>query len=242
MFLNVSVSEFCYRYLSQVFVKDLQTHKTWTFIYNDWLAADRGSILQTSATVTAIGKEELSEKHAHNFTVKSTRDLRDGHLWISIFSKPARSTFTRVQRLTCGLSLLLSTMLTNIMFYGVPTNDPEDQVGGTGGVSFSLSAIVIGIESSLLMFPVNLFIVQLFLKLKPKPIREPVYGEIFTEEGDGEGEHKVETQGLQSIKDQMGIPMGTKLSDLFSFGRRKSQQASTEKGYLFYHYKMYQSY
>ena len=101
--------------------------------------------------------------------MKSTQDLRDGHLWISIFSKPAKSTFTRVQRLTCALSLLLTTMFTNIMFYGIPTDDPEDQVGEAGGITISLSSIIIGIESSLIMFPINLLILQLFLKVKQKP-------------------------------------------------------------------------
>ena len=125
-------------------------------------------MLQTSATVEAITQEEIFYRQKHNFMVKSTQDLRDGHLWLSIFSKPAKSTFTRVQRLTCALSLLLTTMLTNIMFYGIPTDNPEDQVAA-GDVTFSLSAIIIGIESSLIMFPINLVILQLFLKSKPKP-------------------------------------------------------------------------
>ena len=125
-------------------------------------------MLQTSATVEAVTAEEIIFRQKHNFMVKSTQDLRDGHLWLSIFSKPAKSTFTRVQRLTCALSLLLTTMLTNIMFYGIPTDDPEDQVTA-GDVTFSLSAIIIGIESSLIMFPINLMILQLFLKTKPKP-------------------------------------------------------------------------
>ncbi|KAH3715202.1 hypothetical protein DPMN_057908 [Dreissena polymorpha] len=75
--------------------------------------------------------------------IKSSKDLRDGHLWFSIFSKPPQSQFTRVQRLTCTLSLLLTTMLTNLMFYGIPTDDPADQVVA-GAFKFSLSQIVIG--------------------------------------------------------------------------------------------------
>lgn len=217
------LAHFDFRYLSQVFVKDLQTERTWTFIYNDWLAADRGSVLLTTATVMAVTKEELAEKRQHNFTVKSTRDLRDGHLWISIFSKPARSTFTRVQRLSCALSLLLTTMLTNIMFYGIPTDDPEDQVGGAGGISFSLSAVVIGIESSLLMFPVNIIIVQLFLRLKPKPIREPVQIEIFMDDNTLKEKQQ---QGHRSVRDQVRIPLTTRLSDLFSFTQKS--QTKTE--------------
>ena len=50
----------------------------------------------------------------HNFT----RDMNDGHLWFSVAGRPARSPFTRVQRLSCCLTLLYSTMLTNIMFFG----------------------------------------------------------------------------------------------------------------------------
>ena len=161
-----------YRYLNHVFVKDVQLQKSWHFIYNDWLAVDRGSLQQTSATLEAVTEAELKFKAKHNFMVKSKNDLRDGHLWLSIFSKPAKSTFTRVQRLSCALSLLLTTMLTNIMFYGVPTDDPEDQVGVAGSISINLSAIIIGIESSLIMFPVNLIILQLFLKAKPKPRRK----------------------------------------------------------------------
>ena len=131
--------------------------------------------MQTSATLDAVSEEEIKFKQKHNFMVKSTNDLRDGHIWLSIFSKPARSTFTRVQRLTCALSLILTTMLTNIMFYGIATDDPADQAGMAGGITISLSAIVIGIQSSLIMFPVNLLILQLFLKVKPKPEKHVVH-------------------------------------------------------------------
>lgn len=225
------------RYLSQLFVKDVHTNKTWTFIYNDWLAVDRGSLLQTTASVSSVSKEELAKKRQHNFTVKSTRDLREGHLWISIFSKPARSTFTRVQRLTCGLCLLLMTMLTNIMFYGIPTNDPADQVGGTGGISFSLSAVVIGIEASLLMFPVNLLILQLFLKLKPRPVEEEMTREVYLDAEEESKSGRVENQSVQdrvrnqsmqdrvrnqSVRDRVRIPLAARLSELFMFGQKKT--------------------
>ena len=43
--------------------------------------------------------------------------MTDDHLWISIMSRPTKSSFTRLQRLTCGVSLLFSTMIANAMFY-----------------------------------------------------------------------------------------------------------------------------
>ena len=49
----------------------------------------------------------------------------DLHHWMLLIMC---STFTRVQRLTCALCLLLTTMLANLMFYGIPTADPNGQV------------------------------------------------------------------------------------------------------------------
>lgn len=53
------------------------------------------------------------------FLAKTTRDLTDGHIWFSIIMRPPRSNFTRLQRVGCCLCLLLSTMLSNAMFYRV---------------------------------------------------------------------------------------------------------------------------
>ncbi|XP_052246475.1 uncharacterized protein LOC127855131 [Dreissena polymorpha] len=155
-------------YLNQVYTRDVQTGNSWTFIYNDWLAVDRGALLQIATTLGAVTREEARLKTKYHFMIKSSKDLRDGNLWFSIFSKPPQSQFTRVQRLTCTLSLLLTTMLTNLMFYGIPNDDPADQVVA-GAFKFSLSQIVIGIQSSLIMFPINLISIQLFMKVKPKP-------------------------------------------------------------------------
>lgn len=54
------------------------------------------------------------------------------------------------------------------MFHGIPTDDPEDQAK-VGYISISLSDLVIGVQSGLIMFPVNILIIQLFLKAKRKP-------------------------------------------------------------------------
>ncbi|XP_052792159.1 polycystic kidney disease protein 1-like 2 [Mya arenaria] len=154
-------------YLNQVHIKDVETGSSWNYIYNDWLAVDMGSLLSTTATIEATSEDQMRVKLKYKFMIQFSREIRNGHLWISIFSKSPASQFTRVQRLTCALSLLLSTMLTNLMFYGIPTDEPADQVKA-GPFSLTLSQIVIGIESSLIMFPVNLLMIQLFMKVKPR--------------------------------------------------------------------------
>lgn len=74
------------------------------------------------------------------FFMKASKDFSDGHLWYSVISRPPSSTFTRVQRVSCCFSLLLCTMLTSIMFYGIPS-DPSEQTMdlGTAFIHFILS-------------------------------------------------------------------------------------------------------
>lgn len=130
------------------------------------------------------------------FFTKATRDFSDGHLWYSVISRPASSTFTCVQRVSCCFSLLLCTMLTSIMFYGIPA-DPSEQVMDMGMFSLWLSFCVvklrrqylfmkfslfpgqfeftwqqfmIGVQSSLIMFPVNFLIVTIFRQTRPREL------------------------------------------------------------------------
>ena len=70
------------------------------------------------------GKEELTSFH-HLFWTKTQKNLTDGHIWFSIFHRPPRSRFTRVQRLTCCLALLFTSMMANILFYQ-SGDDSED--------------------------------------------------------------------------------------------------------------------
>lgn len=63
--------------------------------------------------------------------MKASKDFSDGHLWYSVISRPPSSTFTRVQRVSCCFSLLLCTMLTSLMFYGIPS-DPSEQTMDLG--------------------------------------------------------------------------------------------------------------
>lgn len=58
---------------------------------------------------------------------RETKDkFSDEHLWFSIIARPTLSTFTRIDRLTCGFVLLYMTMLTNILYYEVDTSKKTD--------------------------------------------------------------------------------------------------------------------
>ncbi|XP_070574001.1 polycystin-1-like protein 2 [Ptychodera flava] len=153
-------------FVGHVIVHDLETDQRWYFLCNSWLAVDVGQGLIDRYFRVAC--EDDLRKFKHLFITKTAKDLRDRHLWFSILGRPARSNFTRLQRLSCALSLLLCSMLASIMFYGVPT-DPHDQKMDFGVFSFTWQQLIIGIESSIVVFPVNLLIVQIFRYTEPRP-------------------------------------------------------------------------
>ncbi|CAH1238914.1 PKD1L3 [Branchiostoma lanceolatum] len=93
-------------------------------------------------------------------------DMSDDHLWFSVALRPARSPFTRVQRLSCCLTLLYSTMITNIMFFGRGDDfDPPEPIRIAGveiSPPISLPELMIGIQSALIILPINLLVALFF--------------------------------------------------------------------------------
>uniref|UniRef100_A0A665VIF9 Polycystic kidney disease 1 like 2a n=1 Tax=Echeneis naucrates TaxID=173247 RepID=A0A665VIF9_ECHNA len=151
-------------YVSNVTVQDLQTNQKWHFLCNSWLSIDIDDCCLDK--VFPVSTEMDLKKFRNVFFMKTTKDFSDGHLWYSVISRPPNSTFTCVQRVSCCFSLLLCTMLTSIMFYGIPA-DPSEQNMDFGHFEFTLQQFMIGVQSSLIMFPVNILIVSIFRNTHP---------------------------------------------------------------------------
>lgn len=88
---------------------------SYIFLCNRWLAVeeDDGKV---DRMLPVAGREDLIDFN-HLFFTETRRSLSDNHLWLSVFSRPRRSSFSRVQRLSCILCLLLATMMADAMFY-----------------------------------------------------------------------------------------------------------------------------
>ncbi|XP_061526662.1 polycystin-1-like protein 2 isoform X2 [Phycodurus eques] len=152
-------------YVNKVMVQDLETGQKWHFLCNSWFAVDVGEC--TLDKVFPVATEEDLKRFSNLFFMKTAKDFRDGHIWFSVISRPPCSTFTRVQRVSCCFSLLLCTMLTSIMFWGIPT-DPSEQTMDLGHIEFTWQQVMIGIQSSIIMFPINLLIVSIFRNTRPR--------------------------------------------------------------------------
>ncbi|XP_077979563.1 uncharacterized protein LOC144434915 [Glandiceps talaboti] len=154
-------------FLNRISVKDMQNEKMFFFMCDRWLAVEEDDG-QIERVIPVAGKSELTS-FGHLFYSKTRRNLSDGHLWFSIFGRPARSNFTRVQRATCCLSLLFSTMMANIYFYNVDIGGGASQQFQFGPITMSLAEICIGVISALMVFPANLLVVQIFRNTAEPP-------------------------------------------------------------------------
>ncbi|NWV65762.1 PK1L2 protein, partial [Malurus elegans] len=156
-------------YVNRVLVHDLAWDQKWYFLCNSWLAIDIGECVLDK--VFPVATEQDMKQFSNLFFMKTSKGFQDGHIWYSVFSRSPRSSFTRAQRVSCCFSLLLCTMLTSIMFWGVP-KDPAEQKMDLGKIEVTWQEVMIGFESSLLMFPINLLIVQIFRNIRPRPAQQ----------------------------------------------------------------------
>ncbi|XP_029968171.1 polycystic kidney disease protein 1-like 2 [Salarias fasciatus] len=152
-------------FVSTVTVQDLQTKQKWHFLCNSWLSVDMDDCILDKVFPAATDEE--MKRFNNLFLMRTTKDFNDGHLWFSVINRPPGSNFTCVQRVSCCFSLLLCTMLTSIMFYGIPT-DPSEQTLDLGHFEFTWQQFMVGVQSSLIMFPVNILIVSIFRNTRPR--------------------------------------------------------------------------
>ncbi|KAM6437807.1 polycystin family receptor for egg jelly-like [Liasis olivaceus] len=149
-------------YLSRVKVFNVETQGSWLFICRKWLGLGKadGKIERFVSFSTPKSRLEKMDY----FLISLARDLEDSHLWLSIFSQVATGSFTRVQRVSCCLAIMLSTLLLNIMFF---SGQEEEDV-----ISLKLRimrSMYIGFFSALCCVPLQVTITVLFRYSQEKP-------------------------------------------------------------------------
>ena len=155
-------------FLEDAIIKDRQTEEKWRFPANRWLAVDKeDGQLEVSLLCESKASPATFADHVRSL---APRKLTDSHLWFSVISKRCSSTFTRVQRASCCISLLFSVMIANAMFYR--TGGESDGTIHIGPFKFSWRQIVIGVQSGLIVAPGNILIVLLFRSSKPRKTKE----------------------------------------------------------------------
>ena len=176
-------------FLKYAIVIDLQTKEKFYFLCEKWLAIDKEDGMIDR--VLAISGDKQKKEFSYLLAKQAKYKLADGHLWLSVFARPAMSTFTRIDRLTCCFVFLSINMLMNIMYYDTnKTTSPNALKMGpfiitpeqvlricelgyyyfnTINLNFYLIfKIGIGVITNLIVIPPSILLINLFRKSRPK--------------------------------------------------------------------------
>ncbi|XP_042293729.1 polycystic kidney disease protein 1-like 3 [Sceloporus undulatus] len=152
-------------FVQRLVVQDLSARKRWLFLCNCWLASDMDDGQVDKVFVAASQEELLSFWHL--FWAGLVRKLTQEHLWLSVLTCSAWSPFTRIQRLSCCLTLLLCSMLINIMFWKEAPEHGSDPEAGPFVVTWR--ELVVSMQAAVLMLPVHLLVVRVFQLVQSPP-------------------------------------------------------------------------
>ncbi|XP_022779915.1 polycystic kidney disease protein 1-like 2 isoform X2 [Stylophora pistillata] len=149
-------------FLNHIKVCELTNKKQWNFVCFAWLAVDRGDGLidRTLRGTSTVDKGIDFAVYVQN---RIAGEFSDSHLWFSVATRPPRYRFTRAQRLSCCLSLLLTTMLASAMFYERETAMDDNQGSlRLGRFVVNFREFIIAVQSLMVVLPVNILTVALF--------------------------------------------------------------------------------
>ncbi|XP_075035423.1 polycystin-1 isoform X2 [Mixophyes fleayi] len=160
-------------YVQHVIIRDLQSGKSYFFLVNDWLSVGQeDSGRRVEKEIFAASETEL-RRFSRIFMAELQRGISEKHVWLSMWDRPPRSRFTRVQRATCCALLIFLFLCANAVWYGVV----GDRNYGGGAVShvvpLSVDSVAVGLVTSVLVYPVYLFILFLFRRARSKTCVRP---------------------------------------------------------------------
>uniref|UniRef100_W5KUR6 Polycystic kidney disease 1a n=1 Tax=Astyanax mexicanus TaxID=7994 RepID=W5KUR6_ASTMX len=134
--------------LQYVLVKDLQTGSSYFFLVEEWLSVDNEKT-DGRVEIEAEASEEAELRHwPRLLSWELQRAVCESHMWLSLWERPPRSPFTRLQRATCCSLLLHLILLANTVWYAT--------------VSLSAESIGVGVVSCLVLYPLYLLVFCLF--------------------------------------------------------------------------------
>ncbi|XP_024435413.2 polycystin family receptor for egg jelly [Desmodus rotundus] len=139
-------------YLSRIKVENLFSRHIWLVMCREWLSIDTS--LDRTFDVT---EPDMPLKRVDFFLIDTTTKLGKTHMWFSIFTGVISKGFSRLQRLSCCLAMLLASLVCNIMFFNL---DAETGAGPKG--DRYMRSMVIGLESAVITLPVQVTITGLF--------------------------------------------------------------------------------
>ncbi|XP_036595473.1 polycystin-1 [Trichosurus vulpecula] len=164
-------------FLQHVIVRDLQTGRSAFFLVNDWLSVeteDNGGLVEKEVLAAS---DATLRRFPRLLTAELQRGFFEKHIWLSLWDRPPRSRFTRVQRATCCALLICLFLGANAVWYGVVGDVNHSNIPMSSLIPLSVDTVAVGLVSSVVVYPLYLVILFLFRmsrsKVSVSPDRSP---------------------------------------------------------------------
>ncbi|XP_075409613.1 polycystin family receptor for egg jelly-like [Tenrec ecaudatus] len=208
-------------YLSRIKVENLFQRRIWLFMCRKWLSL--GTSLDQTFPVT---NPEKPLNRIDFFLITSTYELGKSHMLFSIFAGIIAKPVNRLQRLSCCLAVLLSTLLCNIMFFNANRKEEIESKE-----LYQIRLMMIAIQSTLITVPVQLLLSFLFTYSQKKPtdmtldeVAPQEHHPVVSEEGGFWDEHLVKWYAYETTHKEETRPA----EKLPSSGSPEFQEASEQ--------------
>uniref|UniRef100_A0A3B3UL01 Polycystin-1-like n=1 Tax=Poecilia latipinna TaxID=48699 RepID=A0A3B3UL01_9TELE len=151
-----------------VLVKDLQTESSYYFLVEEWLSVDNertGGRVEIEVEAT---EEAALRRLPRLLRSELQRALCESHLWLSLWERPPRSPFTRLQRATCCAVLLQLILLANTLWYSIIVDKRYSQRAVSHHSSLSGETLAAGVVACLTVYPLYLLVFTVFRMSRSK--------------------------------------------------------------------------
>ena len=128
-------------------IRDVQTNTVWHFVCDKWLA-DSENVRQTLHVSTSIA-------FSYNFALMFMQKMFDTQMLFSLFSRSINSTFTSVERVSCGVTAITMAVLVNSVVYKQSGNMIAKRSFSTkqSSVTYAIGDAAVGILSAVITIP-----------------------------------------------------------------------------------------
>ncbi|XP_049901251.1 polycystin-1 [Epinephelus moara] len=154
--------------LQYVLVKDLQTGSSYYFLVEEWLSVDNERTDGRVEIEVEASEEAVLRQLPRRLRCELQRALCESHLWLSLWERPPRSPFTRLQRATCCALLLQLFIFANTLWYGIVVDKRYSPQPVSRYSSLNGETVAAGMVTCLIVYPLYLLVFTLFRMSRSK--------------------------------------------------------------------------
>ncbi|XP_053712172.1 polycystin-1-like [Synchiropus splendidus] len=154
--------------LQYVLIKDLQTGSSYYFLVEEWLSVDNEKTERQVEIEVEVSDEAVLHHFPRLVRWELQRALCESHLWLSLWEKPPRSPFTRLQRATCCAVLLEFIILANTLWYSIVVDTRYGSQAVSRVSSLNGETVAAGVVTCLIVYPLYLLVFTVFRMSRSK--------------------------------------------------------------------------